>query len=249
MPFRIKLRVGQKLGFAMALTVSTRVLSERSGLPVRQVQTLSDAGVLKPDAGTETPGRGGSRQYSMAELDLAILLGSIVHKGISASEAAILCGAIRPIVEAPATYGFRTLDQARQMRSLAKAQQVQKGDPKVLRRQAHQILQDLKHIIPDTPFDATSVRAIEGWMMIEMAKQEKADPILLLARDASEAWTVRFWTLGHVEVPAESPNKVDLAASDMLNEMKSPTVQSPASAQEQVAGYFIALRSLFARGK
>jgi DNA-binding transcriptional MerR regulator len=233
----------------MPLTVSTRVLSERSGLPVRQVQTLSDAGVLKPDSGTETPGRGGSRQYSMAELDLAILLGSIVHKGISASEAAVLSAALRPMVQAPVTYGFKTLEQAGLMRRLAKAQQVQKSQPKVLQQQAQQILEDLKHVIPDTPFDASSVQAIEGWILIELAKQQRANPILLLARDASDAWTVRFWALSLVEASPASPHRADFTADDLIIEVKPtknwPNVNSP----QPAAGYFIGLRELFARGK
>jgi DNA-binding transcriptional MerR regulator len=244
----------------MALTVTTRVLSERSGLPVRQVQTLSDAGVLKPDSGTETPGRGGSRQYSMLELDLAILLGSILHKGISAIEAAVLSEALRPTIQAPTTYGFKTLEQAGQMRRLAKAQQVQKSDPKDLQRQAQQIIQDLKHVVPDTPFDATSVQYIEGWMMIEMAKQGKADAVLLLTRDEVNNWKVRFWVNGLVESRAEKggepsadaraatqaipPHYPDLVVGDLTVEIKHSNAWPDAT-----AGYFITLRSLFASGR
>jgi hypothetical protein len=234
---------------AMPLTISTRVLSERSGLPVRQVQTLSDAGVLKPDSGTEAPGRGGSRQYSMLELDLAILLGSIVHKGISATEAAVLSEALRPIIQAPITYGFKTLEQAGQMRRLAKAQQVQKSDPKALQQQARQILKDLHHLIPDTPFDASSVQVIEGWMMIELAKQQKGDPILLLGRDVSDVWTVRFWTLELVDNHPAMPRNADYVIGNLMIELKLSTARPLAGSNEQLSGYFIALRSLFARGE
>ena len=47
----------------MPLAVPTKVLARESGVPVRQIQTWTEAGVLFPDEGTETPGRGGSRQY------------------------------------------------------------------------------------------------------------------------------------------------------------------------------------------
>ena len=69
------------------LTVSTSVLSQNSGLPMRQVHTFADAGVLVADEGTAAPGRGSHRQFPASEEKVARLLSPIVHKGMSVVEA------------------------------------------------------------------------------------------------------------------------------------------------------------------
>src|SRR6478609_8269949 len=99
----------------MPLTVPTKVLARESGVPVRQIQTWTDAGVLKPDEGTEAPGRGGSRHYPAGELDIAKMLGALAHKGMSATEAHGVAATLRPVVRTPEDLGFKGLEQARQV--------------------------------------------------------------------------------------------------------------------------------------
>lgn len=80
------------------LTVSSKVISETSGIPLRQVQTWTDAEVLIPEEGTEAPGRGGSRQYPIPEAEVASLLGAIAHKGLSVGEAKGIAETLRSMV-------------------------------------------------------------------------------------------------------------------------------------------------------
>ena len=93
------------------LTVSTKQLSQRSGLPFRQVQNFTEAGVLLADEGAEAPGRGGSRQYPHSEVEVAMLLSGISHKGMAVSEAHGVAKTIRPIVRAPDDFRFKGLNK------------------------------------------------------------------------------------------------------------------------------------------
>ena len=84
-------------------------------MSIRNIQTLTEARALITDEGTEAPGRGGSRQYPLSELDVVMLLAPITHKGMSATEARGIAATLRRIVRAPDDLGFKGRDQARKL--------------------------------------------------------------------------------------------------------------------------------------
>lgn len=182
----------------MPLTVSTKTLSQRSGLSIRQVQTLTEAGVFVPDEGTEAPGRGGSRQYPVAESDLAMLLGAISHKGMSVTEALGIVMTLRPIIRAPDDIGFKGIEEARELRRYFKARIGLRGpSPLMLRNRARnaKIAEKLPpkwgHLKPTEAM----VETIEAWITLELAKRGEVDPIMFLYRCHEERWRYEFWAI------------------------------------------------------
>lgn len=183
------------------LTLSTKALSNRSGLAVRQVQTLTDARALLADEGTETPGRGGSRQYPLFELDVAMLLAPITHKGMSATEARGIATTLRRIVRAPDDLGFKGLEQARKLRSYLNSWLAMRGLP-------HGSIPDPHHFMHHSGIIAglqpqwghvepteDTLKTIQAWIILELAKRGDVDPIMFLYRGPGETWCYEFWAI------------------------------------------------------
>jgi DNA-binding transcriptional MerR regulator len=74
---------------------TAKEVSSLSAVPLRQIQTWTNAGILLAIEGSEKPGRGGSRQYDQTEVDLALLLGAIAFHGISVREVASIAKYLR----------------------------------------------------------------------------------------------------------------------------------------------------------
>ena len=184
------------------LTVSTKQLSQRSGLPFRQVQNFTEAGILLADEGAEAPGRGGSRQYPLSEVEVAMLLSGISHKGMAVSEAYGIANTIRPIVRAPDDFRFNGLEQARKLNRYLNsrlAMQRMPGGPDKFIPEPHAYLRHVgviaelelrwAHVEPSE----SNLRRIRAWMALDLAKQGKADPTFFLHRGAEETWCVDIW--------------------------------------------------------
>ena len=186
------------------LTVSTKQLSQRSGLPFRQVQNFTEAGVLLADEGAEAPGRGGSRQYPHSEVEVAMLLSGISHKGMAVPEAHGVAKTIRQIVRAPEDFGFEGFEEAQKLSrclSSCLAMQRMPGGPEKFIPEPHEFLRHIgvigelelrwEHIEPSEP----NLRRIRAWMVLDLAKRGKADPTLFLHRGAEETWCVDIWVV------------------------------------------------------
>ena len=184
-----------------SLTVSSRVLSQRSNLPMRQVQTLTDARVLLPDEGSETPGRGASRQYAVVELEVAMLLAPIMHKGMSVQEARGLAEKFRAMASAPQTFGFRELGEALEMRKrLVLGSSLTRGD----KPDAGSV-----QFAPGTSREAdpppAAIETITAWIILESAKWGRIDPVMFLYRCDDGSWGHEFW--GLLAVGEEAPTE------------------------------------------
>ena len=79
----------------MMRVFTAKEVSQLGGVPFRQIQTWTNAGVLLAIEGSEKPGRGGSRQYQQTEVDLARLLGAIAFHGISVREVTSIAKYVR----------------------------------------------------------------------------------------------------------------------------------------------------------
>jgi DNA-binding transcriptional MerR regulator len=84
----------------MSRVFTAKEVSRLGSVPLRQIQTWTSAGVLLAIEGSQTPGRGGSRQYQQTEVDLARLLGAIAFHGMSVREVHSIAQYLRSISSA-----------------------------------------------------------------------------------------------------------------------------------------------------
>ena len=84
----------------MSRVFTAKEVSRLGTVPLRQIQTWTSAGVLLAIEGSQTPGRGGSRQYQQTEVDLARLLGAIAFHGMSVREVHSIAQYLRSISSA-----------------------------------------------------------------------------------------------------------------------------------------------------
>ena len=182
------------------LPVSSRVLSQRSNLSRRQLQTLTDARVLLPEDGSETPGPGLGRQYPLVEFDVAMLLAPIMHKGMSVEEARGLAVKFRAMASAPQTFGFHELGEAS---ALCKKLALSGG---VTRREepSSQSAQFALGGSPEADFDPNAVETITAWIILELAKRGRADPVMFLYRYQDGSWGHEFWGMSAIGTDAPS---------------------------------------------
>ena len=89
--------------------------------PRRHFKTWTQAGALIPDEGTEAPGRGGSRHYPAAEMDVAMMLGALAHKGdVGYSRLMTLPPSCAQSFARRKSLSFKGLEQARQVDSTSR---------------------------------------------------------------------------------------------------------------------------------
>lgn len=206
----------------MPLTVSSRVLSQESRVPLRQIQTWTEAGALIPDEGTEAPGRGGSRQYPLTELTIARIIGAIGHKGMSVTEAAGIANVLRAIVRAPEVIGFKGLEEASQVRRYITATKEGSRDP----MRSVVIPESLPRWGHIEPTEA-NLRVTDGWIKLELAKRGEADPIMFLHRGPDGTWRYQFWAV--LRAPDKRGRKYRLG--NALVEVRRLEPETPAQEQ------------------
>jgi hypothetical protein len=220
-------------------TVSTKQLSEWSGLPFRQVQNFTDAGVLVTDEGAGAPGRGGSRQYPSTEVHVATLLNGVSHKGMAVSEADGIATTIRPIVCSPENLGFKGFDEARKLsRYLNSCLSVQSLSelPENLRRGPHAFMRHVDVITELRPRwghvepTESNLKRIRAWMALDLAKRGEADPILFLHRRPDETWSFDLWAVLSVADAVRSEYRVGNALIEVRQ------VEANESSENQAGG-------------
>ncbi len=204
------------------LTVSSKVISETSGIPLRQVQTWTDAEVLIPEEGTEAPGRGGSRQYPIPEAEVASLLGAIAHKGLSVGEAKGIAETLRSMVCAPDELGFKGLDQARELNRYLNAC-LALGSPHEFERNL-EVIAKLKARWEKVQPIESNLRKVEAWIILELARRDEANPIMVLYRGPDEAWCYDFWAFLSFPERSSDPQSYRLGDVSIKVERTSPGV-------------------------
>jgi hypothetical protein len=226
----------------MPLTVSTRVLSQRSGLSIRQVQTLTDADVLIPDEGTEAPGRGGSRQYPLQEQEVAMLLGAIAHKGMSATEAHGIAMTLRRIIRAPDDLGFKGLEQARGLWWYLDSC-IEKRAPADHRYKIEELFPRWFHVEPTE----TNLRTTQAWITLQLAKLREADPIIFLYRCPDETWLYELWLRAPdaVQLKQVGSRHTNLPRDDQNLQFFDGILIERKSHQSGRGGYVIMPRSVY----
>ena len=185
----------------LPLTISSRALCQRSGLSMRQVQTLTGARVLLPEEGSETPGRGASREYAVVELDVAMLLAPIMHKGMSVQEAFGLATKFRAMASAPQTFGFRELGEALDLRKkLAAGSGPTRGDKPDAGSVQFALGASREADVPQA-----AIATITAWIILELAKRGQADPVMFLYRCEDGSWGHEFW--GVLAIGGDAPTE------------------------------------------
>ena len=183
------------------LTLSTKALSNRSGLAVRQIQTFTDAGVLIPDEGTEAPGRGATRQYPRSEEEVAKLIGAIFHRGMPVAEARGIATTLRKIIRAPDDLGFKGVEEARKLRSYLASGLAISCIPGEFSPEPHQFMHHCAVFQKSKPrwghVEVTehNLRTTRAWITLELAKRGEVDPIMFLYRCHEETWRYEFWAI------------------------------------------------------
>jgi MerR HTH family regulatory protein len=217
------------------LTLSTKALSNRSGLAVRQIQTFTDAGVLIPDEGTEAPGRGATRQYPRSEEEVAKLIGAIFHRGMPVAEARGIATTLRKIIRAPDDLGFKGVEEARKLRSYLASGLAISYIPGEFIPEPHQFMHHCAVFQKSKPrwghVEVTehNLRTTRAWIILELAKRGEIDPIIFLYRGADETWLYEFWAI----LPITDDGQHDYSFGNTSIAVKR--VQASATSDEKAA--------------
>jgi hypothetical protein len=147
----------------MPLTVPAKEVSRRSTVPMRQIQTWTAAGALYADEGSANPGRGGSRQYPLLEVEIAALLGAVAHHGMPVGLVRSLADYFRRILHAPDLLGFRTLGEATELCRRMKSKR-----------------------------DETNTQLLRAWIALDHVKRGNSDAIMILYRNQVGDWQHGF---------------------------------------------------------
>lgn len=146
----------------MPLTHSTKEIAEVAGIDSRRMQTWVAGGVLVPDEGRLTPGRGSSRQFPLTELTVAKVLASVAHTHMSVAEAASIAEYVRKIVRVPEKYDL------------------------VFEQKSGKVL------VAEAKLSKADEPLVQAWRYFEAAAIGKSDPVLVLCRTDDDGWKHQF---------------------------------------------------------
>ena len=210
---------------------------------MRQMQTLTDARVLLPVEGSETPGRGASRQYVVVELEVAMLLSPILLKGMSVQEAFGLAAKFRAMVSAPQTFGYRELGEARDLRKKLALSGGGTGHMEFSPQVAQFALGASRDAADSRP---NAIETITAWIILELAKRGQADPVMFLYRCEDGSWGHEFW--GVLAMGGDAPTEYHLGQQELdFHALLRGIGSQPAKRVRPRGGFVLMPREIFAR--